>query len=164
MRVHATSHACGIHPIRIIAYNFSFVIMAILSRTYASSNILQEDSEPMKPTPITTALILRESSPLSPTQACYPGKLKLSKCKSSLLRKTLKSYLKKTRQGRELLCRIREQRPIPQVSSLRKLGPEFAILMIQFPVIEGSRIKCLVNRYIHLYHHLLIRGLDSQVD
>lgn len=98
--------------------------MAILSRTYASSNILHEESKPLTgrlPLADPPTLILRESAPLSPTQACYPspGKLlKPSKCKTSLFRKTLMSYLKKTKQGRNLLRSIREQRTIPQVSNI----------------------------------------------
>ena len=91
--------------------------MAKLSRTYASLDILQEEPKPLITPP---TLTLRESYPLSATQAVYPGKqLKPSKSKleSSLFRKTLASYLKKTKQGRDFLCRIREQRAIPQVSN-----------------------------------------------
>jgi hypothetical protein len=133
-------------------------IMAILSRTYASFNILQEEPIPT-PSPITTTLILRESSPLSPTQACYPGKLKQAKHKSGdsiLFRKTLTSYLKKTRQGRELLGRIRERRTIPQVRSLLKLvGTRF--LMIQFTVVKGCCLEgliILVNRVEKIHSFL----------
>jgi hypothetical protein len=133
-------------------------IMAILSRTYASFNILQEEPIPT-PSPITTTLILRESSPLSPTQACYPGKLKQAKHKSGdsiLFRKTLTSYLKKTRQGRELLGRIRERRTIPQVRSLLKLvGTRF--LMIQFTVVKGCCLEGLIVNRVEKYIHFCVR-------
>jgi hypothetical protein len=58
-----------------------------------------------------TTINLRASSPLTPTQAIFPRALapRCSKQKSSLYRKALRSYLKKTEEGQVFLHQMKER-------------------------------------------------------